>query len=189
HVTHHLVDHCRFHCGLVCARDHAGCAAPDLYHDNASRRRRIHRGRLDRAALLATGARLIVSSGWIHYVGHRRAIPALGMGQVGRRDRSLRTRDFASDTEVAALVSAFENASIPASEFTHVAHIAVALSYLNSFPPEQALERMREKIRAFAAHHRVGNLYHETVTTFWMRLLEHVAGTSAFDLPLWRRIH
>src|SRR5213082_3694442 len=48
---------------------------------------------------------------------------------------------------------------------------------------------MREKIRAFAAHHGVGNLYHETLTTFWMRLLEHVASTSDVDLPLWRRIN
>ena len=99
------------------------------------------------------------------------------------------TKDFASDSEVAELVSAFENASIPASEFTHAAHIAVALSYLNSFPPEQALGRMREKIRAFAAHHGVDNLYHETLTTFWMRLLEHGASTSEADLPLWRRIN
>ena len=111
------------------------------------------------------------------------------MEQMGRRDRSLRTRDFASDSEVAALVSAFENATIPASEFTHAAHIAVALSYLDAFPPEQALERMREKIRAFAAYHGVSNLYHETLTTFWMRLLEHVASTSDVDLPLWRRIN
>jgi len=112
----------------------------------------------------------------------------------------LRTRDFAGDTEVAALVSAFENATIPASEFTHAAHIAVALSYLETFSPEQALERMREKIRSFAAHHGVNNLYHETMTTFWMRLLEHVASTSDVDpscpsglakadLPLWRRIN
>jgi hypothetical protein len=111
------------------------------------------------------------------------------MGQVGRRDGSLKTRDFASDTEVAALVSAFENATIPASEFTHAAHIAVALSYLDAFSPEQARERMRVRIRAFAAHHGVTNLYHETLTTFWMRLLEHVAGTSDVDLPLWRRIN
>jgi len=114
----------------------------------------------------------------------------------------LRTRDFASDGEVAALVRAFENASIPASEFTHAAHIAVALSYLDTFPPEQALERMRENIRSFAAHHHVTNLYHETLTTFWIRLLEHVTSTSNVDrsrrrsprrpkadLPLWRQIN
>jgi hypothetical protein len=108
---------------------------------------------------------------------------------VGRRDRSLRTQGFASDSEVAALVCAFENATIPASEFTHAAHIAVALSYLDSFTPDKALQRMRDKIRFFAVHHGITNLYHETLTTFWMRLLEHVTGTSDVDLPLWRRIN
>jgi len=108
---------------------------------------------------------------------------------VGRCDDALKTRDFATDEEVAALVRAFENATIPAPEFTHAAHIAVALSYLDSFSPDEALQRMREKIRFFAAHHGVNNLYHETLTTFWMRLLEHVTSTSEPDLPLWRRIN
>ena len=119
---------------------------------------------------------------------------------MGRCDDALKTRDFATDGEVAALVCAFEDASIPASEFTHAAHIAVALSYLDSLSPEEALERMREKIRFFAAHHGVTNLYHETLTTFWMRLLEHLASTgdvdpsrrscnAKADLPLWRRIN
>ena len=70
---------------------------------------------------------------------------------MGRGHDALKTQDFATDGEVAALVSAFENATIPASEFNHAAHIAVALSYLDASPPEQALARMREKIRAFAA--------------------------------------
>jgi hypothetical protein len=101
----------------------------------------------------------------------------------------MKTKDFASDAEVAALVDAFENATIPASEFTHVAHIAVAVSYLAQLAPDEALDRMREKIRAFAAHHGVDGLYHETLTTFWMRLLDHVAGSYDGDLPLWRRIN
>ena len=114
----------------------------------------------------------------------------------------MKTRDFANDREVAALVAAFENASIPAPEFTHVAHIAVALSYLNEMPPDQALARVREKIRAFAAHHGVSNLYHETLTTFWMKLLDHLAANIDVDasrrrsprrpkanLPLWQRIN
>ena len=108
---------------------------------------------------------------------------------MGRGHDALKTRDFATDGEVAALVHAFENATIPASEFAHAAHIAVALSYLNTLSPDEALERMREKIRAFAAHHGITNLYHETLTTFWMRLLEHVTSTSEPDLPLWRRIN
>ncbi len=51
---------------------------------------------------------------------------------------------------------------------------------------------MRGKIRAFAAHHGLSNLYHETLTTFWMRLLDHIKQTSAGakpDLPLWQRIN
>jgi len=108
---------------------------------------------------------------------------------VGRCDDALKTRGFVTDEEVAALVRAFEDASIRASEFTHAAHIAVALNYLDSFSPDEALQRMREKIRFFAAHHGVTNLYHETLTTFWMRLLEHVASTSDTGVPLWRRIN
>lgn len=100
----------------------------------------------------------------------------------------MKTKEFTSDAEVATLVDAFESATIPASEFTHVAHIAVAVSYLAEFAPDAALKRMREKIRAFAAHHGVDGLYHETLTTFWMRLLDHVAGPYNAD-PLWRRIN
>jgi hypothetical protein len=101
----------------------------------------------------------------------------------------MKTKNFIDDAEVAALVHAFETASIPAAEFTHVAHIAVALTYLAELPPDQALERMRKKIRTFAAHHGVHDLYHETLTTFWMRLLHHLACSCNADLPLWRRIN
>ena len=101
----------------------------------------------------------------------------------------MKTKGFASDAEIAALVHAFETATIPSSEFTHAAHIAVALSYLNEMPAEQALKRMREKIRDFAAHHGVSNLYHETLTRFWMHLLDHVTTNYDVDLPLWCRIN
>lgn len=122
----------------------------------------------------------------------------------------MKTRDFISDAEVADLVAAFENATIPAKEFSHVAHIAVALAYLEKMSQDQALERMREKISAFASHHGVGNLYHETLTTFWMKLLDHVGPNYELDLsrrsrakedpshvdlasaskvPLWQRIN
>ena len=54
----------------------------------------------------------------------------------------------------------------------------------------------------FAAHHGVGGLYHETLTTFWMRLLDRASRTYEVDsshrrsprrpkadLPLWQRIN
>jgi hypothetical protein len=63
------------------------------------------------------------------------------------------------------------------------------LSYLNTMPSSEALVHMRKRIRAFAAHHGAGNLYHETLTTFWMRLLDHVAAKADVELPLFQRIN
>ena len=101
----------------------------------------------------------------------------------------MKTRNFSSDTEVAALVQAFEEATIPASELSHLAHIAVALSYMERWPREEALERMRLSIKRFASHHGADQLYHETLTTFWMRLLGHLRAVYQVDLPLWQRIN
>jgi hypothetical protein len=100
----------------------------------------------------------------------------------------VKTRDFASDAEVRSLVAAFESAAIPPTQFTHAAHMAVALSYLAEHPLEQARERMREMLLRFTAHHHV-DVYHETLTTFWMRLLDHLANNHYHDVPLWRRIN
>jgi hypothetical protein len=101
----------------------------------------------------------------------------------------LKTREFASDAEVATLVDAFEAATIPSSQFTHAAHIAVALSYLDKLPLPSALARMRKKILQFAERNHQVDLYHETLTTFWMRLLDHLAKNHYVDAPLWRRIN
>jgi hypothetical protein len=101
----------------------------------------------------------------------------------------VKTRYFTSDAEVATLVQAFEEATISASEFNHFAHIAVALSYMEHRPVEEALARMRLSIKRFASHHGAGQLYHETLTTFWMRLLGHLRAVYQVDLPLWRRIN
>lgn len=111
----------------------------------------------------------------------------------------MKTKDFTSDAEVAELVDAFEKATIPASEFSHLAHIAVALSYLETMSQDRALAQMREKIRVFAAHHGASNLYHETLTTFWMKLLAHLdnnydvdvarRGPAKTDSPLYQRIN
>ena len=101
----------------------------------------------------------------------------------------MKTKDFCNDAEVEMLVQAFENRTISAAEFSHDAHIAVALSYLATWPSQDALDRMRKNVRAFAAHHGAANHYHETLTIFWMRLLDHVASSSPQALPLWRRIN
>lgn len=98
-------------------------------------------------------------------------------------------REFTSDKEIADLVEGFENATLRASDFTHLAHIAVALTYLDQMPADQALARMRANIRNFARRHGADRLYHETLTLFWMRLLEHLRAIYNLDFPLWRRVN
>jgi hypothetical protein len=97
-------------------------------------------------------------------------------------------RDFTNDEEVRELVRAFEEATILPSQFHHCAHIAVALTYLAEAPLDDATVRMRQTLQRFTQHHGV-NVYHETVTRFWMKLLDHLASTHYRDMPLWRRIN
>ena len=100
----------------------------------------------------------------------------------------VKARDFTSNAEVQALVEAFESATIPPSQFDHAAHMSVALSYLATLPCAEAIVRMRSSLLQFTAHHRI-NVYHETITTFWMRLLHHLATGPYRDIPLWARIN
>jgi len=101
----------------------------------------------------------------------------------------VKTRDFIADGEVQTLVLAFENASIAPAAFTHTAHIAVALAYLAEEPLPAATQRMRSALTRFVEQHGGATGYHETLTLFWMRLLDHLARTRYAELPLWARIN
>ena len=100
----------------------------------------------------------------------------------------MKTREFTNDAEVRALVEAFEAATVPPSQFDHAAHMTVALSYLEAMPFAEANARMRSSLLRFTSHHRI-NVYHETITTFWMKLLHHLANGPYRDVPLWSRIN
>lgn len=100
----------------------------------------------------------------------------------------IKTRDFAADTEVRQLVDAFESGTIAPSQFDHAAHMATGLSYLAVMSLDEAIARMRRSLLQFTAQHGI-NVYHETITTFWMRLLHHLASGPYRDVPLWLRIN
>ena len=101
----------------------------------------------------------------------------------------MKTRDFKSDIEVFALVSAFESGSLALVEFNHAAHVAVALAYLSRSPLTEATRRMREALLRFLAHHGETKAYHETLTVFWMRLLAHLVSERHAAQPLCERIN
>ena len=77
---------------------------------------------------------------------------------------------YADEREVEELVRGFENFTPPPQGFGHAEHLTVALWYLARLPADEAAERMRGGLRRFAAHHG-SNLYHETVTLFWLRVV------------------
>lgn len=66
---------------------------------------------------------------------------------------------------------AFHSCRLLNSEFHHADHLRLAWLHLHREPPESALLHVRTGIQNFAAHHGAANLYHETITTAWVRLL------------------
>ncbi|HLA63250.1 MAG TPA: hypothetical protein VK610_02405 [Rhodothermales bacterium] len=86
---------------------------------------------------------------------------------------------------VHALRAAFEAGTLPLEAFDHRAHMAMGLAYLDeSASLEEATEKMRAGLRGFLAAHGKAEGYHETVTVFWMRLLDHLARTRYAHLDL-----
>ena len=75
---------------------------------------------------------------------------------------------YADEREIEELVRGFENFTPPPQGFGHAEHLTVALWYLARLPEREAAQRMRGGLKKFAAHHG-SNLYHETITLFWLR--------------------
>jgi hypothetical protein len=74
-----------------------------------------------------------------------------------------------------ALLAGFEGCTIPNEKWTHREHLRVAYLQLVRLPYAEALDRMRNGIRALNAANSVPEGlergYHETVTVAWMRLI------------------
>jgi len=97
------------------------------------------------------------------------------MGQIAYQD----------EDAIREVVRKFERCQYAAEEFTHVRHLTVACWYLCTLPEKEALDRMREGLLRFTAHHGKHG-YHETITRFWIELLaDHLghmpAGMSLTD--------
>ncbi len=68
-------------------------------------------------------------------------------------------------------LEAFHSGRLSTSEFRHADHLRLAWLHLAKEPFDTALDRVRAGIRAFAEHHNLSGLYHETITTAWVHLL------------------
>lgn len=89
-------------------------------------------------------------------------------------------RPWVTAVEVARLVERFEDRTLPRGEWTHQAHLTVALWYACHCERGEALNRMRAGILRLNEAHGVPTTptrgYHETITCFWMHVVSrHVA--------------
>lgn len=84
--------------------------------------------------------------------------------------------------EVRAVVRGFESCTLPRAEWTHAAHLTVALWYLLHHEWEDAVCLMRAGVKRYNEAAGIPNTrergYHETITLFWMRAVRSFLGTN-----------
>jgi CDP-diacylglycerol--glycerol-3-phosphate 3-phosphatidyltransferase len=68
-------------------------------------------------------------------------------------------------------LTAFTGCVLPVSLFRHGDHLRFAWLLLHRKPFDEALALVRQGIQRFAAHHGASHIYHETLTTAWVKLL------------------
>jgi hypothetical protein len=81
----------------------------------------------------------------------------------------------ATQAEFDYIVEKFRAKTLPAEEWTHEAHLIAGLWHIAHFSFEEALPLMRENIKAYNVANGNQNTdtggYHETITVFWLWLL------------------
>ena len=78
-----------------------------------------------------------------------------------------------SEHEIESVVRGFETCATRAAEFKHRDHLIVAVWYVHNLGREAALERMREGLMRFIAHHEIDpNKYSEEITRDWIERVD-----------------
>jgi hypothetical protein len=79
--------------------------------------------------------------------------------------------------EIDQLIIAFQSATLPRSEWNHEAHLIVGLWYLLNYPESQAINRIRYAIQRYnrlcGIKTTKDNGYHETLTMFWVKMINN----------------
>ena len=86
---------------------------------------------------------------------------------------TLEAKTFRTSEEMFELLRRFGDCTLPRGEWTHAAHLTVALWHLLQFDWPEAVARVRRGIQRYNAAHGIVTTptggYHETLTLFWMR--------------------
>jgi hypothetical protein len=86
---------------------------------------------------------------------------------------TLESAAYRTTEEILAVVRGFEDCTLPRENWTHAAHLTVALWHLLQFDWPEAVARVRRGIKRYNAAHGIHTTptggYHETLTIFWLR--------------------
>jgi hypothetical protein len=77
---------------------------------------------------------------------------------------------YANESEVERVVRGFEDCETRPEDFTHAAHLTVALWYLRQSGMREATTKMRQNLLRFINHYKEQG-YNETITVFWLRVV------------------
>ncbi len=95
---------------------------------------------------------------------------------------------YQNDAQIESVVHGFESCTTGKDAFSHGDHLVVAVWYLRQGSEAKALASIREGLLRFLNHHGIGaDVYHETITRFWVvmvqrRLKELEASLSLVEL-------
>ena len=82
---------------------------------------------------------------------------------------------YRSPCEIDSLIHAFQECSLPRSQWTHAAHLTAALWYLFYDSEPEAINAVRNGIKRYNSVQGIESTkdsgYHETLTLFWMRIV------------------
>jgi hypothetical protein len=99
-----------------------------------------------------------------------------------------RVAPYRTSAEVLRLVREFESCTLPRAEWTHHAHLVVALWYLVRHTEAEATKLTRDGIKRYNKACGVETTktsgYHETITVFYIRAIRKFLSTANRDCTL-----
>ena len=82
---------------------------------------------------------------------------------------------YRSPCEIDSLVHAFQECSLPRSQWTHAAHLTIGLWYLFYDFEQEAIDAVRNGIKRYNSVQGIESTkdtgYHETLTLFWIGIV------------------
>ncbi|RUT06787.1 hypothetical protein DSM106972_030440 [Dulcicalothrix desertica PCC 7102] len=79
-------------------------------------------------------------------------------------------------SDIENLVAAFDNCTLAHGEWTHAAHLTVALWYLKNYELQEAVKHISQGIQkynvAIGIQNTLNSGYHETITLFWIQVVQ-----------------